>query len=117
VTYKIEYEDLFCSNTTAPSTVQVQVKRGSTGLSVMEQAVTKFGTPFRFSATYHGARLGYFIDAINGTESDQNTSCIWLLFIRRPDGREFLSPVGVSNIRIPGNGYSIIWRLTQTEDI
>lgn len=82
----------------------------------MEQAVTNFGAPFRFSATYFGARLGYFINAINGTESDPFESCFWFFFIRRPRGTEFLSPVGVSNFQIPGNGYSIIWRFMQNED-
>lgn len=113
VTYKIEYENTMCSNATALPTVWVKVKRGSTALNVMEQAVTNFGTPYRFSATYFGAKLGYFVNTINGTESDSLESCFWFFFVRNPWGREFQSTVGVSNFRVPGNGYSIIWRYLQ----
>jgi hypothetical protein len=101
---------------TAPLKAVVRVNKGSTGLNVMEQAVTRFGRPFRFSATYFGARLGYFIDTINGVESDPFDSCFWFLFIRRPNGKEFLSPVGISNFLIRRNGYSIIWRFMQREN-
>ena len=111
--YKIEFSDPFCSNNTAPPPVWVKVKRQSTALDVMEQAVDTFGAPYRFSATYFGAPLGYFIDSINGTASDLGSSCFWFFFIRKPSGKEFLSPVGVSNFRVPGRGYSIIWRFSK----
>ena len=115
VTYKIEFSDPFCSNKTAPPSVWVKVKRKSTALDVMEQAVDQFGAPYRFSATYFGTPLGYFIDSINGTASNLEDSCFWFFFVGTPDGKEFLSPVGVSNFRVPGKGYSIIWRFSQFE--
>lgn len=110
VTYQIEFPDPACSNATAPDTVVVSVRRGNTALNVMEQAVTDFGTPYRFSATYFGDELGYFIDSISSTESRSADNCFWFYFIRDPTGNEFLSPVGVSNFCVPSNGFSIIWR-------
>lgn len=110
VDYEIEYNDPSCSNATAPDSVEVRVRRRSTALTVMETVVDNFGRPYRFSATYFGGELGYFIDSINGTASDPESNCFWFIFIRAPNGTEFLSPLGVSNFRIPGKDYGIIWR-------
>ena len=113
VDYQILFSDPTCSNATAPEKVMVEVKRGSTALDVMEEAVTDFGRDYRFSATYFGEELGYFIDQINGTASDVESSCFWFFFTVDRNGMEVLSPVGVSNFRIPKNGKSVIWRFMQ----
>ena len=70
VDYTILYEDETCSNGTAPDSLSVSVKKGSTVLTMMEQAVTDIGTSYTFSATYFGGDLGYSINTINGTTSD-----------------------------------------------
>ena len=89
----------------------VSVKKGSTVLTVMEQAVTNFGRSYRFSATYFGGDLGYFIDTINGTTSD--SPCFWFLYTSTPTScDETLSPVGVSTATV-NKGSSVTWRFEQ----
>ena len=107
VDYTILYEDETCSNGTAPDSVMVSVKKGSTVLTVMEQAVTDFGRSYRFSATYFGGDLGYFIDTINGTTSD--SPCFWFLYTSTPTSGEALSPVGVSTATVK-KGSAVTWR-------
>ena len=76
----------------------------------MESAVDEFGSDYRFSATYFGNELGYFIDTINGTSSDAASNCFWFIFIKPPNGDEVLSPLGVSNFRIRRSGFAMVWR-------
>ena len=108
--YSIQYSDPVCSNDTAPDDVVVPIKKGKIALNVMEEAVTMFGSAYRFSATYFGGDLGYFIDTINGTSSDVESSCFWFIYILDQDGNEILSPVGVSNLVISKRQRNIIWR-------
>ena len=107
VDYTILYEDETCSNGTAPDSVMVSVKKGSTVLTVMEQAVTDFGRFYRFTATYFGGDLGYSIGTINGTTSD--SPCFWFLYTSTPTGGEILSPVGVSTATV-NKGSGVTWR-------
>ena len=107
VTYTILYEDETCSDDTAPDSVVVSVKKGSTVQTVIEQAVTDFGRFYRFSATYFGGDLGYFIDTINGTTSDN--PCFWFLYTSTPTSGEALSPVGVSTATVE-KGSAVTWR-------
>ena len=80
---------------------------------VMEKAVTQYGPAYRFSTTYFGADLGYFIDKINGTES--NSPCYWLFYFKGPyDEKATLSPAGVTNFFIPGDNYAIIFCYAQS---
>lgn len=110
VTYTIEYNET-CSNVTGSNSVQVKVpKKDTTALNVMEQAVTDNGEDYRFSATYYGEELGYFIDTINGTSSDVDNACFWFFYTISFAGEETLSPVGVSNANIKEDESAVVWR-------
>ena len=108
----MEYPDFGCSSAPDPDTVTVTVPIKSRALIVMQEAAS-MNSDLRFSATYFGSELGYFIEKLNGTNSDLGKSCFWFIYIRDPKGNEFLSPLGVSNYVLRGNGYSIVWRFQQ----
>ena len=107
VNYEIQYPDAQCSTATPPDAVNGAVNANSSVLRLMERAAD-LSTAYRFTATYFGSTLGYFIDTINGTQS--NNPCFWFIYIRLSTGEEFLSPLGVSNYIISASGHSIIWR-------
>lgn len=100
VGYEIKY-NATCSNDTAPAELTFPLRRWySRGLyaqTIMEEAVTRYGSSYRFSATYFGRTLGYFIDQLNGTSSSLANSCFWAFLIRHRNGTEVLSSKGVTN--------------------
>ena len=65
---------------------------------------------FNFKSSYFGDS-GVFIDAIGGTASAN--PCFWLFYYDIPNVNEFLSPLGVSNVIIPGE-WDIILRYSDT---
>ena len=65
----------------------------------MKKAVQPNDPTYRFSATYYGKHLGYFIDKLNGTAS--SGSCYWAVYVEAADGSTKLSNVGVSSLTIP----------------
>ena len=123
VKYQIQYNDPVCSNSTSPAKVKIVLglirsqnlqyllETGKYALDIMEEAVVQGGAPYRFSSTYFGS-LGYFIDKINGTQS--NSPCFWTIFIGKPNGRTVLSPVGVSSLFIK-SGQTLIMRYQRFE--
>ena len=65
-------------------------------LDVLEASVNVDRT-YQFTATYFGATLGYFINAINGTSSYM--SCFWFFFTFKHLGAKILySPTLVCQI-------------------
>ena len=115
VQYIVEYSDDRCSTAPDPAQATTKVPAGSVALIVMQEAAND-DSQLRFTATYFGSDLGYYIDAINGTSTDSENRCYWLIYVRYPNGTEFLSPLGVSSYVLPGTGYSLIWRYTRTYD-
>ena len=105
----MEYPDDGCSSAPEPDPVTVTVPIKSRALIVMQEAAS-MNSNVRFSAKYFGSKLGYSIRKLNGTKSDLNESCFWFFYIQDPKGNEFRSPLGVSNLVLRGNGYSIIYR-------
>lgn len=81
---------------------------GVTAQTIMENAVTKFGSNYRFTATYFGSAIGYKTIELNGVAN--NKGCIWKFYTRRHDGVTILSPVGITNFHIIHNGLTIIQR-------
>ena len=85
----------------------------STALNVMEAAVAGFDPTYRFSATYFGAELGYFIDKIAGVKSGMVPNCFWIYYAtaKTVTGEEVSYPpnFGVSNFLIPANDVGIVW--------
>ena len=79
-----------------------------TAQNVLEASVD-VNREYQFTATYFGSTLGYFIDAINGTSS--NNPCYWFFYFQAPgQPGPVLSNLGVSNFFIPTSGYSIFMR-------
>lgn len=105
--YVIEYLDPRCSNNTAPDNITVVLQRNSRALTVLESAAN-VAREYRISVTYFGNFLGYFVDAINGTASSH--PCYWFIYFLRPNGDLVFSPVGLSNLHLPEDGYTIIMR-------
>ena len=106
----MEFPDDRCSTAPNPDPVTVTVPAESRALIVMQEAADK-RSDLRFTTTYSRPDYGYFIDKINGTrDSDGRKNCYWFIYIRGPEDKEILSPLGVSNYILPDTGYSIIWR-------
>ena len=105
----IEYPEPTCSTATPPPDAAVSIVQGGTALDVMEQA-GNMGSDYRFSATYFGSDLGFFIDTLNGVSSNVDENCFWLYFIMTPNGIIEIADLGVSSYVIPADGYTIIWR-------
>ena len=110
--YMIEFPDSQCSDKSSLSE-QVTIRANSPAQYVMQNAADQFGSSYRFSATYFGSELGYFINTLNGVSSENN--CFWIYFIGLPDGSESKATLGISSYRVPADDYSIIWRFMQTE--
>ena len=85
----------------------VTVPVGSVALRVMELAVDQ-DRSYRFSATYFGTQLGYFIDTIDGVTSDD--PCYWFFYYQPPGMSPVFSNLGVSSFVIPDNGGTVIFR-------
>ena len=66
-------------------------------MTIMERAVD-VDRAYRFSATYFGSELGYFIDKLNGTASAG--SCFWKVCVKAADGTVQVANVGVSSLII-----------------
>ena len=108
VNYQLEYTQQRCSgDSTPPPPVTVEIPVGSVALRVMELAVDQ-DRSYRFSATYFGTQLGYFIDTINGTSSDD--PCYWFFYYQPPRMDPVFSNLGVSSFVIPDNGGRVIFR-------
>ena len=73
----------------------------------MEKAVQPNDPTYRFSATYYGNELGYFIDKLNGTASSD--SCYWAVYVEAADGSIESSNDGVSSLTIQ-NKESLLMR-------
>ena len=122
VQYQVTFRSTSCrpaNGTTPPPSypVTIAVPSGSMVLDVMQQAVGIDGqTPsaFKFSATYFGPQLGFFIDTIGGTSSINTGSsgCYWQLLYRYLNNPLTSSNVGASHFSICCNGYSIVWQYT-----
>jgi len=100
VGYKIRYSPE-CSDGTPPPDQCFATfgnRNGINAMDIMEAAVNQGGTPYRFSATYFGSFLGYFIDVLNGTASA--SPCYWAVLYELSNGTEVLADVGVTNLRI-----------------
>lgn len=112
VTFEIQYPDSTCTggiSTVPPRPVTLNTTAGGVAQEVLERAV-ELGRSYRFAATYFGSELGYFVDAINGTRS--NNPCFWFFLIQEPGstGDLITAPLGISNYVIPGEGYSIVFQ-------
>ena len=105
----IEYPEAACSTATPPPDAAVSIVQGGTALDVMEQA-GNMGSDYRFSATYFGSGLGFFIDTLNGVSNNQTNACNWLFFIMTPDGAVEQASVGVSNYIVPADDSTVVWR-------
>ena len=94
--------------------ISVTIPTNGTAQNVLEASVG-VGTAYRFTATYFGSTLGYFIDAINGTSSDN--PCYWFFYYQAPGlPNPVLSNLGVSNFIIPTSGYSIFMRYEEFKE-
>lgn len=77
----------------------------------MENAVTKFGHDYQFTAGYYGSAIGYVIKSLNGVEFDDHTlGCNWQFFTRRIDGKTIPSYVGITNFIVNEDGLTILLR-------
>ena len=112
VSYVIDYQnqDVCGPGLVAPPQVDVKIPIQGSAQQVLEKSVD-YGREYRFTATFFNHKLGYFVDAINGTSGNVKTNCFWLFYIRLPKKpKEFLPNVGVSNYVIPADGFTVIMR-------
>lgn len=107
VQYSLDFPDPSCPPTnTPPGEIRVRVETGSTVFDAMVAAADR-NRDYNFQTTYFGDS-GFFIDAINGTAS-QNP-CFWFFYYVIPGLSEQKSQFGVSNVVVPGDNFSIILR-------
>ena len=105
VNYNLTFPDRSCPATnTPPGLITVIVETGSTALDVMIAAADK-DSSYNFKSTYYG-NSGYFIDAVNGTENKD--PCYWFFYYIIPGLSPQRSQFGVSNVVVPGNGFTVI---------
>lgn len=72
----------------------------------MEVAVERNDSAYRFSATYFNRSLGYVLNQINGTASDDE--CVWVVKIEKTDGKlEEVTSKGISKTRVR-SGQSLV---------
>ena len=109
VEYSFQYSDMQNCPPSAMSNpldqISVTIPANGTAQNVLEASVG-VSREYQFTATYFGSTLGYFIDTINGTSS--NNPCFWFFYFQAPgQPGPVLSNLGVSNFIIPTSGYSI----------
>ena len=112
VEYEVSYPDSNCPSadgSNAPLSATVTVPRGSNALTVLELAVD-VRREYRFSTTYFGQALGYFIDTINGTTSDLQQSCFWFFYTKAANSDPYKPNFGVSNFLIPVSNTKILFQ-------
>ena len=115
VNYQLEFPQQRCpGGSSPPPPVSVEIPVGSVAQRVMELAVDQ-DRSYRFSATYFGTQLGYFIDTINGTTS--NNPCFWFFYYQPPGMNPVLANLGVSNFVIPDNEGRVIFRYEMSRPI
>lgn len=119
VNYAYQYPDTNCplaENYPVVLPITVTIPTNGTALNVMQES-TNVGRQYRFSATYFGTTLGYFIDSINGTSSNLTANCFWFFYVLEPGSvSPVLASVGVSNFYIPRSGYSIFMRYEKSPE-
>ena len=112
VTYTIEYPEGDCNTEerAAPSAMKLRVPRGSSALYVMEKAAHE-NVEYKFTTTYFGSELGFYVDGINQVQRTDDYSCSWYFYAVPQKG---LKPrrveSGASNYLISNNKTKIIWR-------
>ena len=82
------------------------VETGATAFDVMIAAADSYNS-YDFQTTYFG-NTGFFVNAVNGTASVG--SCFWFFYYQFPGLPVTLSQLGVSNVVVPGNGFTVILR-------
>ena len=109
VKYRVEFPtNTNCTASSGELTkkANVKIETGETALDVMIAAADK-DSNFNFKSTYFG-NSGYFIDSIAGIASSD--PCYWFFYYIIPGLPETKSSLGVSNVVIPGSGWTIIMR-------
>ena len=91
---------------TPPANITVYIETGDTALDVLV-AAADIDSDYNFKSSYY-SNTGFAIDAINGTAS-QNP-CYWFFYYQILGLSLQKSQLGVSNVVIPGNGFTIIMR-------
>ena len=105
--FSLDFPDDSCPPTnTPPRRISVIVETGSTVLDVMIAAADR-SRYFNFKSTYFGDS-GFFIEAINGTANQD--PCYWFFDYIIPGLSAQRSQFGVSNVVVPGDGFSVIFR-------
>ena len=105
--FSLDFPDASCPSTnTPPGPISVIVETGSTVLDVMIAAADR-SRYFNFKSTYYGD-TGFFIEAVNGTANSD--PCYWFFDYVIPGLPVQRSQFGVSNVVVPGDGFSVIFR-------
>ena len=107
VEYRLEFPNPNCSPAnTPPDPTIVIVETGATVFDVMI-AAADVDNSYDFTTSYFGDS-GFFIDAVNGTANA--APCFWFFFYQIPGLPVTLSQLGVSNVVVPGSGFTVILR-------
>ena len=114
VKYLVQFPDAICPQQGAnlpPSLARIET--GGTALDVMIAAADR-KSALNFKSTYFGNN-GYFITQIGDTANNASigTGCFWSFYYKIPGLAETRSSLGVSNVVIPGDGWSVIMRYEQ----
>jgi len=81
----------------SPGEVDLVVPQGTSGIQLMEAAVARC-TNFKFTVSFNGTKMGYFIQSINGIAGDNENSCFWTLSFQPYLAEQLItSPVGISS--------------------
>ena len=81
---------------------------------MLENARNKYNA-YKFSATYYGQTLGYFIDSLAGTGSPNDT-CFWAIYYQPPNGNPYYLSFGASNFVPPVDGGNLIFQYQAFDD-
>lgn len=116
--YVIDYPDAKCTTAMPPDSISIATPTGSTALDVMVKAATLSGSDYAFSTDYMQVAssaevYGYVVTQVGGV--DNNGSCIWVPFLT-PLGRDEVMGVAVSDLVVPGDGYTLTLRYYEPEE-
>ena len=82
------------------------VESDATAFDVMI-AAAESDNSYDFRTSFFG-EIGFFIEAVNGTAN--MGACFWYFYYQIPGRPVTLSDLGVSNVVVPGSGFTVILR-------
>ena len=115
VHYLLEFPNPNCPPANAPpAPITVLVETGATVHDVMI-AAANVDNSYNFKTTYFGDNIiGFYTEAIGATANAP--PCFWWFFFQMPGLPVTFSPLGTTNVVVPGDEFTVIFRYQKASD-